>query len=112
MNVRWKDDISAWLSFTRCLCIGHCGQRRCIRLFLNSASTIRHGYFRVYTVPVLRRLQKADYLTTYDQPYQGRNRRYYQITEDGRIRLLELLKEWRVYKEKVDCVLLGGNIDG
>lgn len=62
--------------------------------------------------PVLRRLQKADYLTTYDQPYQGRNRRYYQITEDGRIRLLELLIEWRVYKEKVDCVLLGGNIDG
>lgn len=58
--------------------------------------------------PVLRRLQKADCLTTYDQPYQGRNRRYYQITEQGRIRLLELLKEWQKYKEMVDCVLLGG----
>ncbi|MEK5231517.1 PadR family transcriptional regulator [Lysinibacillus sp. FSL K6-0232] len=62
--------------------------------------------------PVLRRLQKANYLTTYDQPFQGRNRRYYQITEQGRIRLLELLKEWQTYKEKVDCVLLGGNLDG
>lgn len=61
--------------------------------------------------PVLRRLQKADYLTTYDQPYQGRNRRYYQITEQGRIRLLELLKEWQKYKEMVDCVLIGGKYD-
>ncbi|MFJ8086806.1 PadR family transcriptional regulator [Lysinibacillus sp. NPDC095746] len=60
--------------------------------------------------PVLRRLQKANCLTTYDQPYQGRNRRYYQITEQGRIRLLELLKEWQQYKEMVDCVLLGGEI--
>ncbi|MGA3598534.1 PadR family transcriptional regulator [Lysinibacillus agricola] len=58
--------------------------------------------------PVLRRLQKANYLTTYDQPYQGRNRRYYQVTEQGRIRLLELLKEWQLYKENIDCVLLGG----
>ena len=61
--------------------------------------------------PVLRRLQKADCLTTYDQPYQGRNRRYYQITEEGRIRLLELLKEWQKYKEMVDCVLIGGKYD-
>ncbi|AHN21328.1 PadR family transcriptional regulator [Lysinibacillus sphaericus] len=62
--------------------------------------------------PVLRRLQKANYLTTYDQPYQGRNRRYYQITEQGRKRLLELLQEWQMYKQKVDCVLLGGKLDG
>ncbi|MFJ3388980.1 MULTISPECIES: PadR family transcriptional regulator [unclassified Lysinibacillus] len=61
--------------------------------------------------PVLRRLQKANCLTTYDQPYQGRNRRYYQITEQGRIRLLELLKEWQQYKEMVDYVLLGGKYD-
>ncbi|MGE7949315.1 PadR family transcriptional regulator [Lysinibacillus sp. NPDC093688] len=61
--------------------------------------------------PVLRRLQKANCLTTYDQPYQGRNRRYYQITDQGRIRLLELLKEWQTYKEMVDCVLIGGKKD-
>ena len=61
--------------------------------------------------PVLRRLQKANCLTTYDQPYQGRNRRYYKITDQGRSRLLELLKEWQKYKEMVDCVLIGGNKD-
>ena len=27
--------------------------------------------------PVLRRLQKSEFLTTYDQPFEGRNRRYY-----------------------------------
>ncbi|MET4560948.1 PadR family transcriptional regulator [Lysinibacillus parviboronicapiens] len=62
--------------------------------------------------PVLRRLQKADYLTTYDQPYQGRNRRYYQITEQGRIRLMGLLQEWQMYKHNIDCVLLGGELNG
>jgi len=61
--------------------------------------------------PVLRRLQKANCLTTYDQPYQGRNRRYYKITDQGRIRLLELLKEWKKYKEMIDCVLIGGKKD-
>ena len=34
--------------------------------------------------PVLRRLMKDGCLTTYDQAYAGRNRRYYQITEHGR----------------------------
>lgn len=62
--------------------------------------------------PVLRRLQKADFLTTYDQPFQGRNRRYYRITEQGRMRLAELLTEWQIYKQKVDSVLLGGNLHG
>ena len=34
--------------------------------------------------PVLRRLQKDGALETYDEPYQGRNRRYYKITDKGR----------------------------
>ena len=34
--------------------------------------------------PVLRRLQTGNYLETYDQEYNGRNRRYYKITDDGK----------------------------
>ena len=34
--------------------------------------------------PVLRRLQKDQLLTVYDAPFNGRNRRYYQITSAGR----------------------------
>lgn len=37
--------------------------------------------------PVLRRLKRDGFVTTYDQPYQGRNRRYYQITADGEAHL-------------------------
>lgn len=58
--------------------------------------------------PVLRRLQKNAFLSTYDQPYQGRNRRYYRITDSGRLKYEQLLEEWNDYKEKVDHVLLGG----
>ena len=34
--------------------------------------------------PVLRRLGRDGYLRTYDREYCGRNRRYYQITKQGR----------------------------
>lgn len=55
--------------------------------------------------PVLRRLQKEEYLLTYDQPYQGRNRRYYTITEQGRTRLAFYRMEWLEYKESIDRLL-------
>ncbi|MDR5587078.1 MULTISPECIES: PadR family transcriptional regulator [Clostridium] len=58
--------------------------------------------------PVLRRLQKNECLTTYDQAFQGRNRRYYKITEKGKTMLSQYLNEWEQYKENVDKVLLGG----
>lgn len=58
--------------------------------------------------PVLRRLQKDACLTTYDQPFQGRNRRYYQITDSGREKLAFYKKEWEIYKNNIDA-LLGGN---
>lgn len=58
--------------------------------------------------PVLRRLQKEDCLTTFDRPFQGRNRRYYSITELGRARLKESADEWERYKNKVDKILSGG----
>lgn len=58
--------------------------------------------------PVLRRLQKDECLTTYDQAFQGRNRRYYKITDKGKATLIQYLNEWKDYKRDVDKVLLGG----
>ncbi|MCI7423590.1 MAG: PadR family transcriptional regulator [Ruminococcus sp.] len=55
--------------------------------------------------PVLRRLQKNEYLQTYDQPYQGRNRRYYHITDAGRTALEAYCSEWQQYKQQVDQFL-------
>ena len=59
--------------------------------------------------PVLRRLKKNNYLTTYDESYQGRNRRYYHITDNG-IELLQTIQdEWQGFSTNVDQVLGGQN---
>lgn len=57
--------------------------------------------------PVLRRLQKEEYLVTYDQPYNGRNRRYYSITGKGRSKLLEYQYDWQEYKADIDKIMTG-----
>jgi len=62
--------------------------------------------------PVLRRLQKEDSLSVYDMPFDGRNRRYYKITETGKEKLTQFISQWDEYKEKVDKILLGGMQDG
>lgn len=55
--------------------------------------------------PVLRRLQKDGSLSVHDQPYMGRNRRYYSITASGRERLDEYRTDWLEYKGRVDFFL-------
>lgn len=57
--------------------------------------------------PVLRRLKKENWVTTYDQPYQGRNRRYYQITTTGTKRLQDIRDDWQQYKDSIDTILGG-----
>ena len=61
--------------------------------------------------PVLRRLQKENCLTTYDVPFSGRNRRYYQITDAGTGVLQNYILEWDEFKGKIDNLLLGGAND-
>lgn len=55
--------------------------------------------------PVLRRLQKAGLLSTYDVPFQGRNRRYYAITDEGRGALSFYRTEWLTYRNNIDGLL-------
>lgn len=58
--------------------------------------------------PVLRRLQQNGFLVTYDHPYQGRNRKYYHITDRGRTQLEWFRKEWAVYRTEIENMLMGG----
>ena len=44
-------------------------------------------------------------LVTYDKPFQGRNRRYYALTEAGRERLYFYQVEWDKYKLSIDKLL-------
>lgn len=57
--------------------------------------------------PVLRRLKKNDWVTTYDQAYQGRNRRYYQLTATGEAQLAAIQKEWATYNQAINTLLQG-----
>lgn len=58
--------------------------------------------------PVLKRLQEQGFLTVYDQSYQGRNRRYYRITEAGRRQHQMLSDEWSGYRNTVDQIVTTG----
>ena len=55
--------------------------------------------------PVLRRLLKEDCLEVYDLAIDGRNRRYYRITEKGRIQLNLYRSEWTIYSGKISQIL-------
>lgn len=54
--------------------------------------------------PVLRRLKNNGLLETYDQSYQGRNRRYYRITNSGEEHLGRVKKMWSDYKVSLDSI--------
>lgn len=55
--------------------------------------------------PVLKRLQEQNFLTVYDQTFQGRNRRYYKITEEGQEKYQRLTEEWSSYKNAIDEIV-------
>lgn len=55
--------------------------------------------------PVLRRLKRDGYLETYDKPFEGRNRRYYHITEVGVTHLNEISQAWVDFRGAVDSLL-------
>ena len=55
--------------------------------------------------PVLRRLQQAGCLNVYDQPFQGRNRRYYAITPVGRTLLSGYREAWTEYRGQIERLL-------
>lgn len=54
--------------------------------------------------PVLRRLQKEECLEVYDMAIDGRNRRYYKITEKGRVQLNLYKGEWAGYSRKISQI--------
>lgn len=57
--------------------------------------------------PVLRRLQKDDCLEVYDLEFGGRNRRYYKITDKGKVQLRLYCDEWKSYHKKINIIFEG-----
>ncbi|MGO5054050.1 PadR family transcriptional regulator [Lachnospiraceae bacterium LCP25S3_G4] len=58
--------------------------------------------------PVLRRLQKDECLEVYDMQHDGRNRRYYKVTEKGIAQLNLYRIEWKSYSTKISEMFEGG----
>lgn len=59
--------------------------------------------------PLLRRLTKEGYFTTYlQESTEGPPRKYYQLTEAGRTYLQEQLKEWDNFTKGVNTLIQEG----
>lgn len=57
--------------------------------------------------PVLRRLQKDGAVSSYDQPYMGRNRRYYRLTGKGMELFAGYKQEWVAFRDRIDRLMMG-----
>ena len=57
--------------------------------------------------PILKKLEKNRYLITYSQEYQGRKRKYYSLTPEGRKQLNILKREWELYTATVNGIIEG-----
>ncbi|TCS93086.1 PadR family transcriptional regulator [Hazenella coriacea] len=59
--------------------------------------------------PLLRRLTKEGYFTTYlVESTGGPPRKYYQLTELGQKYLMELIEEWKMFSVAVDQLIKEG----
>ncbi|PDM37807.1 PadR family transcriptional regulator [Bacillus cereus] len=53
--------------------------------------------------PLLRRLTKEEYFTTYlQESSEGPSRKYYTLTDKGRTYLYQLLREWNEFSQGVN----------
>jgi len=65
-----------------------------------------YGYEISQTVKMVASIKEST-LTTYSEEFQGRKRKYYSITEEGRSHLEYLRKEWREYRDTIDDIVEG-----
>lgn len=99
---------SAGFSFAGCLCAGGRDEGDTYGYKLTQEVKQIMDVSESTLYPVLRRLQKDGYLTTYDQQFQGRNRRYYSVTPQGREQFLQFYEQWKHFRGKIDDIMDGG----
>ncbi|MEF7656469.1 MULTISPECIES: PadR family transcriptional regulator [Bacillus] len=59
--------------------------------------------------PLLRRLTKEEYFTTYlQESSEGPSRKYYTLTDKGRTYLYQLLREWNEFSQGVNQLIKEG----
>lgn len=91
----------------------------CVLVLLNKQD--RYGYELVKKItdqieisegsvyPILRRLTKEEYFTTYlQESNEGPSRKYYRLTNKGRDYLRQLIAEWQEFSRGVDQLIKEG----
>lgn len=59
--------------------------------------------------PLLRRLTKENFFTTYlQESIEGPPRKYYSLTDSGKEHLYELIEEWNVFTRGVNQLIKDG----
>jgi len=84
----------------------------------------RYGYELVQTIsqeiaisegsvyPLLRKMTKEDYCTTYlKESNEGPSRKYYKLTDKGRLYLKQLYEEWQAFIVGVNHIMKEGVLD-
>ena len=62
--------------------------------------------------PLLRRLTKEEYFTTYlKESQEGPPRKYYRLTEKGKNHVQELVQEWNIFSDGVNQLIKEGMLD-
>ena len=63
--------------------------------------------------PILRRLKKNGYLTTYIQESDdGPARKYYKLTTEGKSAQKEMLNEWNEFTKQINLIIKKANEKG
>ncbi len=70
----------------------------------NNVFTLKAGTL----YPLLHSLEEKNYLTSYESPANGKQRKYYSITKEGRKYLKARKEEWQEYQAAVLNVLWAG----
>lgn len=91
----------------------------CVLVLVNKQD--RYGYELVQEIstifeisegavyPLLRRLTKEDYFTTYlSESTEGPSRKYYCLTDKGRKYMSELTEEWYLFSAGVNQIIKEG----
>ena len=60
--------------------------------------------------PVLKRLESQDCLTTYSKDFNGRLRKYYQITNEGKRRIKSFMLEWEEMEKVLNYISAKGGV--
>lgn len=58
--------------------------------------------------PILRRLEAAKLLKTFTRDFNGRTRKYYEITKLGEKRIIEFIDEWKDMERVYDFIVRKG----